>query len=61
MFETLGVAAVSEIPDNEKENDVTPDTKSDEAKKKSEMKELFTRMFSGKTPADEQEDGESAK
>ncbi|PCI82144.1 MAG: hypothetical protein COB20_00620 [SAR86 cluster bacterium] len=61
MLETLGVATMSEISDNEKDNDVTPDTNSEEPKKVPDLNDTISRLLRRKADADAGESGDAAE
>ena len=58
MFETLGVVAMSEISDNEIENDGSVDTNSEEPKKVPDLNDTISRLLRRKanTEAEKNED-----
>ena len=58
MFETLGVVAMSEISDNEIENDGSVDTSSEEPKKVPDLNDTISRLLRRKanTEAEKNED-----
>ena len=52
---------MSEISDDEKENEVTPDAEAEKAKRIADVQDVLSRMLSKKTDADAEEGGDSAE
>mgnify|MGYP000046865110 FL=1 len=61
MFETLGVVAMSEISDNEIENDGSVDTSSEEPKKVPDLNDTISRLLHRKANTDAEKNEDAAE
>jgi len=61
MFETLGVVAMSEISDNEIENDGSVDTSSEEPKKVPDLNDTISRLLHRKANKDAEKNEDAAE